>query len=132
MLRALLAALSSLPLVSCLGKINVMGRDIPDSEYKEGIDRSIARERQGLEPEGGHDEHGRIPSWEHYWYFHGASGDVTKPQRNRRLRRYIITKRRSAGLREYSWADTEPNSDPATSERLWERMYHRGDPRIFQ
>jgi hypothetical protein len=98
-----IAALGSLLLSSC-GGINVMGRKVPDREYKVGYDSAISLEKRGLKPEGAHDEHGRIPSWDEFWnsYMGGhGTGDGSTAQ-SRRLHRYIVTKRRKAGLPELS------------------------------
>ena len=96
-----LIALGGLFLSSC-GGINVMGRKISDSEYKAGYDSAITREKRGLNPEGGYDEHGRILSWDGYWnsYMGGhGTGDGSTAQ-SRRLHRYIVRERRKAGLPE--------------------------------
>lgn len=98
-----LVALGSLLLSTCSG-INVMGRKVPDREYKVGYDRAISLEKRGVKPEGAHDEHGRIPSWDEFWnsYMGGhATGDGSTAQ-SRRLHRYIVTERRKAGLPELS------------------------------
>lgn len=130
----LLGLLGCLLLAGCIGKINVMGRNIPDSEYKASYDLDITREKQGLEPAGAHDEHGRIPSWDQFWCTVGGTSDVTKPARSRRLKRYIIKKRRAAGLRglssRMSFIYTESNSD--SWPPMFDHYYKPGDPRIFQ
>lgn len=130
----LLCLLAALLLANCIGKINVMGRDVPDSEYKASYDLAIIREKQGLEPTDVHDEYGRIPSWDQFWCTIGGTQDVTKPARSRRLKRYIITQRRAAGLRELSsrmsFIYTESNTDSWPS--MQDHYYKSGDPRIFQ
>ena len=129
-----LCLLAALMLAGCIGKINVMGRDVPDREYKTSYDLDIAREKQGLEPTGVHDEHGRIPSWDQFWCTIGGTQDVSKPARSRRLKRYIIKQRRAAGLRELSsrmsFIYTESNTDSWPS--MHDHYYKPGDPRIFQ
>ncbi len=129
-----LCLLAVLLLASCISKINVMGRDVPDSEYKASYDLAIIREKQGLEPTDVHDEYGRIPSWDQFWCTIGGTQDVTKPARSRRLKRYIITQRRAAGLRELSsrmsFIYTESNTDSWPS--MQDHYYKSGDPRIFQ
>ncbi len=103
LLPILLVAVASLLLTSC-GGINVMGRKIPDREYKAGYDSAITREKRGLKPEGVHDEHGRIPSWDEYWRDYSGGHDTgdTATAQSRRLHRYIIRERRKAGLPELS------------------------------
>ncbi len=129
------------PLIMLLGaflltgcKINVMGREVTDSEYKASYDLDIAREKQGLEPAGMHDEHGRIPSWDQFWCSIGGTTDVTKPARSRRLKSYIIKQRRAAGLRELSsrmsFIYTESNTD--SRPPMFDHYYKSGDSRIFQ
>ncbi|MDB6006808.1 MAG: hypothetical protein JWR15_3795 [Prosthecobacter sp.] len=99
----LLVALGSLLLSSC-GGINVMGRKVSDREYKAGYDSSITREKMGLRPDGAHDEHGRIPSWDAFWnnYMGGHDMSDTSTAQSRRLHRYIVSQRRKAGLPELS------------------------------
>jgi len=116
----------SLALGGC-GPINVMGRNVPDSEYFALYDAGIAREKNHLEPDGVHDEHGRIPSWNEYWCtIGGATASPSTPQ-SRRMRRYIVEKRRALGLKEltcgmeYKPGDSNPG-----------HYYAPGDPRIFQ
>lgn len=105
-LPIVLVTMMCLLLPSC-GGINVMGRKIPDREYKSGYDIAIAREKRGLKPQGVHDERGRIPPWDEYWNHYmgghdtGDTGDTATAQ-SRLLHRYIVSQRRKAGLPELS------------------------------
>lgn len=102
-LPIVLVTMMCLLLPSC-GGINVMGRKIPDREYKSGYDSAIAREKRGLKPEGVHDERGRIPAWDEYWhsYMGGHGTGEGSSAQSRRLHRYIVRERRKAGLPELS------------------------------
>src|SRR4051812_12889458 len=122
--------------VGCMGRINVMGRDVPESEYRASYDALIAREKQGLEPTGAHDEHGRIPSWDQFWCNMGGTTAVPPTAQSRRLKRYIIEKRRALGLKEltcgldYIPSGRGPNGAPGSFRP--DRFFKPGDPRIFQ
>ena len=111
----------------CLGHINVLGRDVPDSEHHAFYDIQIAREKQGLEPEE-HNEHGRIPSWDQFWCNVGGTSIMPPTAQSRRLRRYIIERRRAAGLRELSCGREGYDRNNYRSDHF----YKPGDPRIFQ
>lgn len=89
---------------SACSPINVMGRSVPDGEYIALYDRGIAREKSGLKPDDAHDEHGRPPSWDEYWCEIGGTGAVPPTAQSRRLKRYIIARRRALGLPELSYA----------------------------
>jgi hypothetical protein len=54
MKRSLISLLSGTLalLVAACAPINVMGRNVPDSEYQALYDREIAREKSGLKPDG--------------------------------------------------------------------------------
>ena len=80
----------------CLGRINVVGRDVPDREYRSGYDTLIAREKQGL-PTDQRDVNGGIQSWDKFWC---TIGPAIPTAQSRRLKRYIIERRRALGLRE--------------------------------
>jgi hypothetical protein len=84
--------------------INVMGRSVPDSEYQAMYDADIAREKNGQKPSGGHDEHGRVPSWNEYWRSFVGPNPVPPTAQSRRMKRYIIEHRRAAGLPELTGA----------------------------
>ena len=107
--------------------MNVMGRNVSDSEYIALYDGAIARERNHMEPEGVHDEHGKIPSWNEYWCTIGGASASPSTAQSRRMKRYIIEKRRALGLKEltcgieYKLGDSNPG-----------HYYSAGDPRIFQ
>jgi hypothetical protein len=89
---------------SACGPINVMGRSTPDSEYIVLYDADMAREKQGLPPIGGHDEDGRPWSWDKSWCSIGPTRTVPPTAQSRRMRRYIVEKRRKLGLVELSCA----------------------------
>ena len=113
-----------------------MGRDIPDSEFRATYDQNIARERQHLEPTEAHDEKGRIPSWDQYWCTAGGLSTNPSTAQSRRLKRYVVTQRRAAGLREltntgdFDPGSTRPDGPPGSVRP--DHYYPSGDPRIFQ
>jgi hypothetical protein len=109
------------------GHVNVMGRNIPDSEHKAGYDAAIAREKNHMEPEGVHDEFGKIPSWDQYWCTIGGASATPPTAQSTRLRRYIIAKRRGLGLKELTCGTEYKSGD--FNPKLY---YTPGDPRIFQ
>ncbi len=119
------AGLALLSLFAGCTRINVMGRDVSDAEYFASHDLSIARERRRLEPEA-HDEHGRIPSWDQFWCM--AAGAVPPTAQSRRMKRYIIEKRRAFGLPELTCG---LDYQPEVSFRP-DHYYPPGDPRIFR
>jgi len=109
------------------GPINVMGHNIGDSEYIALYDAGIAREKNHMEPDGVHDEHGRVPSWNEYWRTIGGAQATPSTAQSRRMRRYIIEKRRALGLKELtSGIKYKPGGSP------FDHYYAPGDPRIFQ
>jgi len=116
----------SLALGGC-GPINVVGRSVPDSEYIALYDSAIAREKNHLEPEGVHDEHERIPSWNEFWCTIGGASASPSTAQSRRMRRYIIEKRRALGLKELTCGMEYKPGDSNPSH-----CYAHGDPRIFQ
>ncbi len=85
--------------VGCMGRINVVGKDLPDREYRASYDLLIDREKRGLVPEG-RDENKRIYTWDKFWCTIGPA--IPTPQ-SRRLKRYIIERRRALGLPELSY-----------------------------
>ena len=85
---------------ACSPMINVMGRSVPDSEYKASYDAEIAREKSGLKPSGAHDEYGRVPSWNEFWFTIAGPGATTPTAQSRRIKNYILKRRRSEGLPE--------------------------------
>jgi hypothetical protein len=107
MKRALLPVLvaSLAGMTAACSPVNVMGRSVSDQEYIALYDAGIAREKRGLKPDGGHDEYGRVPSWNEYWRTMGGTNPVPPTAQSRRLKRYIIEHRRAAGLPELSGAN---------------------------
>lgn len=101
---ALSLAAFSLSLTSACTPINVMGRNIPESEYRAMYDADMAREKRGLPQINGHDEYGRVAGWDEYWWTIGGTSAVPPTARTRRLKHYIITHRRALGLPELSCA----------------------------
>ncbi len=91
-------------LTSACTPINVMGRNIPESEYRAMYDADIAREKRGLPQINGHDEYGRVAGWDEYWCSIGGTSAVPGDARTRRLKNYIITHRRAVDLPELSCA----------------------------
>ncbi len=103
MKRTLLSLLAGL-LPGC-AHINVMGRKVTDGEYKAIYDADIEREKKGLLPGGAHDEFGRAPSWSEYWRIYAGPNPVPPTAQSRRLKRYIINRRRAEGLPELPRAE---------------------------
>ena len=97
---ALRFAAFSLSLLSACTPINVMGRNVPESEYRAMYDADMAREKRGLPQINGHDENGRVAGWDEYWCTIGGTSAVPATARTRRLKRYIIAHRRALGLPE--------------------------------
>ena len=99
LLACALAGSAAWLLTMCL-PVNVLGRSVPDSEYKALYDSEIAREKSGLQPGGASDEQGRAPSWNEFWRTVGGTNPVPPTTQSLRLKRYIIEQRRAAGLPE--------------------------------
>ncbi len=136
LVAAVCCALTIASFAGCVGRINVMGRDVPESEYMALYDSAIAREKLHLEPNLGHDEKGRIPSWDQFWCTIGGTTAMPPTAQTRRLKKYIIAKRRSLGLPELTCGlDYEPSGTGANAGSgsfRPDRYFKPGDPRIFQ